>query len=1088
MSLRPGFFALAPDGMGIGKVVSIRRTLAELSFFHSVTKREIRQYHARDLERAILNHQTRIYAQSDGRWKVGRIIGGSQLEDGAVEYEIKFPNRELAYIHEKELEIRCMRPLSDPTEVLGCGGIETQFFHEYRNRVLNCLVSLRSASHGMAGLLSSSIEFVPHQIDVIRRVLEDPLQRYLLADEVGMGKTIEAGAIIRQCLLDHPNAEILVVAPSHLVPQWRRELRVKFKTDQLVGSLNVVPFEGSADLHTDPLDLLVVDEAHHLVNPPARQQQSDGHSLFQWIEKLAMNSRRLLLLSATPVLGHEETLLAMLHLLDPASYRLEDIDLFKQKVQSRQEYGRLLLGLRDDASSFILRKWAERATELFQDDHIVADLAPKLKEAASNQNRKAISELCGELRNHIAETYRIHHRLIRTRRVDTQGWEFLRRGPEVKNGESPILAHVHVEADPDERMPILLDLLEQWRESSLSATRSDDPDIELELTLAKRYMQLFDAIGAGVDDLSSLLNSLSLENAWNHTFEGEREILDEMRRSLNQGPGDRNRYQAVSECLPRLRRKIETEFPNRPVKVAVFCSTSNSARALYQQFASMFGDKQVHALLESEIPSHEYSDDTEEDSSAADLFFEDEQAWIIVCDRKGEEGLNLHFAQAIVHFDLPFSPARIEQRIGRLDRFGRKYDVIHHLIFTPSNEDYSPWRAWYQFLAEGFQIFNNPISDVQFLLERIEGELILEFYGLGVNGLRRKVEDFRTILREERQRLDEQYALDSVATGHGGTSDFFNELEASEEDEEDLQVAIDEWFFKVMNFNRVSRRGHTFSLEWTQNTLVPRNPWKLEFADSLQTTLTYRRNEAIRHRNVSLVRPGSPLINALEKFLRWDDRGSAFATWRMEPSWRGRDDLWTGFRLCYLVEADLRGLADDLLNNEILAGLQRRADGLLPPWMVTLHIDSKLEEVSHEEILSILEQPYDSRRRLGERRDYNLGSRIESLYAVIDPGIFLSLCRRVREVSEERLRESSTFNAWLSKGISEAQRRLERYNRRLTQRRDALSRDFDRTAAESINREIELNDALLKGIQEPAICLDAIGFFIIAGCPPEGLQ
>lgn len=1083
--LKAGFFALAPDGMGVGKVLSIRGRGAELSFFHSITNREIHQYPLQHLNRYILNHQTRVYAQDDGRWKVGRVVNGSPLSDGAIEYEIQFPNRHISYMHEEDLEIRCLRPLCDPTEVLACGGIETQFFHERRNRLLNCLVALRSASHGLAGLLSSSIEFVPHQVEVIRRVLEDPLQRYLLADEVGMGKTIEAGVIIRQCLLDNPNAEVIILAPSHLVSQWQRELKVKFGTEQLIGSVVVLPFEEAAHPADAELDLLVIDEAHHLVGAVSRLAPISKSSLFEKVKQLALKSRRLLLLSATPVLGHEETLLAMLQLLDPSTYHLEDLPAFKEKVQKRQEYGRLLLGLRDDASSFVLRQRASKALEMFHDDPVVADLAPKLVEAAKSQDSEAISEVCSELRLHIAETYRIHHRLIRTRRVDTQGWEFRPRGPGVHDGDPPDLSHVQVEVDTDERMPILMDLLEQWREASFSSGLSDDENHEHEMAQARRYVQLFDAIGGGVHDLQDLLDALLRESDKSLAFDGEVQILEEMLHVLRQDEGGGNRYHVATDCLTRLHRKLQIEFPRRPLKVVVFCSSSHSAQLLREHLTRVFGKEKIHGLFEAGTDVLRTLDDSEEDDSPADRFLADENAWIIVCDRNGEEGLNFHFAQAIVHFDIPFSPARIEQRIGRLDRFGRKYDLIRHVVFMPSDKDYSPWYAWYKFLALGFQIFNNPTSDVQFLLERVELELILEFYRLGLNGLLQKIEPFRSLLRDERQRLDEQYALDSVAMGQGDAQNFFDELETAEEDEEELKTAIDEWLFNVMQFNKVSWKGSAFSLEWTQHTLVPRDPWKLEFTDSFQTRLTYRRNLAVRERYVCLVRPGSPLINTLDRFLRWDDRGTAFATWRMEPSWRGRDDLWTGFRLSYLVEADLSGLVEGLFDQEILAGLQRRADGLLPPWMATLYIDSNLEEVSDATIRRILDQPYDNRQRIGERRDYNLGSRTEALYDVIDPGIFQALCRRVREVSEERLRESPTFKEWLSKGASEARRRIERYNRRLLQRREALSHEFDSTAGHIIDREIELNHAMVKGIEEPMIRLDAIGFFIIAGLPPQ---
>ena len=83
----------------------------------------------------------------------------------------------------------------------------------------------------MHGVISSVIDLYNHQIEVVRRVLEDPKQRYLLADEVGLGKTIEAGIIIRQYLLDHPEGHVVVITPPLLRRQWMSELRQKFLID-----------------------------------------------------------------------------------------------------------------------------------------------------------------------------------------------------------------------------------------------------------------------------------------------------------------------------------------------------------------------------------------------------------------------------------------------------------------------------------------------------------------------------------------------------------------------------------------------------------------------------------------------------------------------------------------------------------------------------------------------------------------------------------------------------------------------------------------------------------------------------------------
>ncbi len=91
------------------------------------------------------------------------------------------------------------------------------------------LLKLRGAAQGMTALVSAGIDLAPHQVAAVRRVLTDPVQRYLLADEVGLGKTIEAGLIVRQHLIDDPATRVLIAVPDHLCGQWRSELETKLR-------------------------------------------------------------------------------------------------------------------------------------------------------------------------------------------------------------------------------------------------------------------------------------------------------------------------------------------------------------------------------------------------------------------------------------------------------------------------------------------------------------------------------------------------------------------------------------------------------------------------------------------------------------------------------------------------------------------------------------------------------------------------------------------------------------------------------------------------------------------------------------------
>ena len=183
-------------------------------------------------------------------------------------YLVAFPNGRKEQIPCEHLFVRWDLPIEDPTEHLAARVNETPFFHEARAGFVRALVEQRAACAGMAGLLSAAIDLENHQIEVVRRVLQDPVQRDLLADEVGLGKTIEAGILIRQYVLDRPrDHRVLILVPPHLVKQWQDELRYKFHLGSLLDdTIDVAGHDDLEAVKSFPKEngMLVIDEAHHI--------------------------------------------------------------------------------------------------------------------------------------------------------------------------------------------------------------------------------------------------------------------------------------------------------------------------------------------------------------------------------------------------------------------------------------------------------------------------------------------------------------------------------------------------------------------------------------------------------------------------------------------------------------------------------------------------------------------------------------------------------------------------------------------------------------------------------------------------------
>ncbi len=1070
-----GSFVWTFDQYGIGQISSVERDQCRVKFFRSISDEFEEIYATTKLESAYLSPQTRAYHRDeDGIWSIGRIIDFVR-DKGQMFYDVRFPNGRELRVCEEDIRVRCLLPVDDPASVLAAGGMESQFLHDRRRAAIECLTSGRSAGFGLTALLSASVELANHQVDVVRRVLNDPIQRYLLADEVGLGKTIEACAIVRQALCDNPGEHVVVVVPSSLIGQWKRELAWRFFVDPSGDQLRVVPYEEITLIAPSEVDTLVVDEAQNLI--------SDNHKFsteYESLKEIAGRAHRLLLLSATPVLGNERTLLALLHLLDPISYRLDDEVAFRQKLAKRQDFGRLLLTIRPDQNPVFLRMSLRSLRELVPGDELAESLVARIEQSLDEQDQQAVSGAVREFHHHISDTYRLHQRMIRTRRRDLYNQESLAR-----LALAPVLAE-----DEDERTPLMVVALDQWRSLSLGAlaTMSGDSAEEFERDMAHRYLRLHEALGTNLaacgEELESQLRAI--ESGRVQSFRDERMALEHALDILDE-PSEFTRSGFAVTVIAQALRKIASKAPLP--RLVVF----GSSTAFVENVSHRLRTERVADVFVVT------GDSTEEETvSAVDGFFASHGPTVIFLDQRGEEGLNLQYAHGIVHLDLPVAPTRIEQRIGRLDRFGRELlpdRAIHHWVVSPFADYVHPWQAWFELLRDDFQVFDQSISEVQFLLDELQQEVVLALYRSGTAGISALGPRVREAVRQERERLDEQYALDSRSLIFPEDTDAFQAIVSL--DTYDHYQSLHTWLTEVLHFSDERLEdfpgARAFKLHWTSRTLIPKDPLQELFPEeSLTTPMTYERQSASRRRGLRLVRPGLELVDNLEKMLRLDDRGTAYATWRMEPDWPGESrGPWLGFRLVFVVEASLEAAQDVLGNSSLpetfpisLAGIKRRLDSILPPWTDQLYIDIQVQPVSDPVLLRVLGRPYTTQLDASGRRDFNLGSRRDALYEAIGFEELFSACNRVRKEGEVQLRASQQFNSLVNGRVQSALAELDVSRRGLERRGKAILEESGGTAS-GLEVDILVNSAVAAGIKSPTIRLDSIGLVIISNRPPK---
>jgi ATP-dependent helicase HepA len=1092
------------NDLGVGKVVEVSRTDALIEYFCSVKNRIRKTVPLSLLQEARLQRQTRCYlwSTSQERWIIGRVY---DWDEDKLEYEIDLPDSQSLQAVESELYVRCNIPIADPIDILAVKGQETPYFHDRRLAFVQSAIEQRAVSRGMTGLISANIDLYPHQVEVVRRVLEDPIVRYLLADEPGLGKTVEAGTILRQFLLDEPNGRAVVLVPKYLLEQWRQELENKFYLSHFADRVQLVAVSDINQISRNAnLDFLIVDEAHDVAAMAHSSDRTQQQS-FELCQKLAQKSKNVLLLSATPVLGREQDFLTMLHLLDPTTYRLDDLESFKEQVQNRRKIGRALLDFRENAKPAVLQTKLAQLRTLFAKDDYLIGLASELESCLKIEEPTEQARLVRTIRTHVSDTYRLHRRILRNRRDAVEDVIFDRDA--VPKAEYDL---------NDEQWSAIHSILDKWR---TVAPKSSE--------YQRIFLLFFRASGTWLSVLERVVKArlqkkstpeLDREFGQNDTamltktalFAEEREILETLLNTLEkpQEGADRLsllriailRFLAVAlkvpreyhsnprDLLSRIQQQIKRPIPGeRFPKIVIFTSFTVTCKEIAENLAKIFG--------KNAIASHDTSKSADEVEASLKRFKTEPHCFILVCDRSAEVGVNLQFVDWLIHFDLPWFPNQLEQRLARVDRIGSKMGVQFCLFAGPDLPE-SPHEAWFQVLKDGFDIFNKSIASLQFYAEEKLLKLEEKLFAEGGKGLSSEIEAIKTEIEQEKIKIDEQYVLDEIDTLDDSASVYFESLDNCDAKHKEMQRAVEGWLCQALHFKQIEHPSISGLLRYqpTQKTLIPSNDLRTRLIPYCQQYGSYNRRIAHQNADVALYRIGEGLIDALGSYIRWDDRGQAFAMWRHDESWDAEPGKeWFGFQFNYSIQTDVQPTQEVLqaqnIENYNLKALQRRADALFIPTFETVYVDARSEEMSlveDAELLGILQRAYKGKGP--GNRDYNLSKNRTSLIdSFVDPLEWDDFCQQGRVISEELLRGRSAFREMCEQSAVTAAIQLENRVNQLQLRLHRLSKSeqaLESVLAEEISTESLLSEAVLAGIRRPHMTLESVGFIVISGRPP----
>ncbi|MDX3774969.1 RNA polymerase-associated protein RapA [Chromatiaceae bacterium AAb-1] len=610
--------------LGLGTIVAIEGRMLTLLFPASGETRLYAQQEA-PLTRVLFNVGDQIKSAEDFSITVTAV---QEKNDTLVYCGPRTDNGE--YTELREMFLDHFISFNQPQDRLFAGQIDRFDWFTLRYQSWQHLYHQQQSP--LTGLTGGRVSLIPHQLYIAEEVSKRYAPRVLLADEVGLGKTIEAGLIIHQQVISGRASRVLIVVPESLQHQWLVEMLRRFNlhfavfdeerceqaqadaenpfdTEQLV-MCSLEFLTRKANWHemavSSHWDLLVVDEAHHLI-----WSQQDPSKEYLRIEALAQDTAGVILLTATPdQLGHESHF-ARLRLLDPDRFHSYETFLTEeQQYRHIAAAAELLM-----ADSPLLPEQCQQLQALINETDISNQLAILQDATSEAAVRQQASQ---HLLQQLLDRHGTGRILFRNSRANIKGFpkRLLNAAPQV--------------------MP------EQYRNAlKVSSVMNKSASLPAQARTNLFPEQVFQDFDAA--------------NVW-------------------------------WQFDPRVEHLLTLLKQYKPEKFLVICARAETALALEEAIRQKEG---IRAAV-----FHEGMSIIERDKAAAYFAQDDYSAQVLLCSEIGSEGRNFQFAHHLVLFDLPLNPDLLEQRIGRLDRIGQRHDIQIHIPYF-SNHAQETLFNWY---------------------------------------------------------------------------------------------------------------------------------------------------------------------------------------------------------------------------------------------------------------------------------------------------------------------------------------------------------------------------------------------------------
>ena len=873
-----------------------------------------------------------------------KILDYKKTDDEYYNYIYDENTKNHLVVSEKDITASFISGNANPVDQMKNFELQNPCWYLGRQVVNRTMKVLDNAVYGFRELAGCKIYLKSFQLNTIIRCLQGKNCRFMIADEVGLGKTIEACSVLKVYLSSHRKQNVLILVPKNLIEQWRTELLFKFDLfegfDSKDNQIIIMPVENiDNDMISIPWDFVIIDEVHNYL---------ENNAIYNQIHTISVKAENILLLSATPIQQRKEEYLKLLKLIQPNRYDKYDNDQFKLFLDKQYEISSTVYSVLDEIDTLkneVLKEIEDEDIHNNEDvKYEIEEIQNLLEELLDTVEDDKLEEMINDIDygnddlgmkdvniaiSYICDNYQIEKNIIRGRRTflgvhsDTEDGEFSERK----------LEEVVYDISEDD----LFYECDAHRElNSWIVSMKEELDDEKVINLVK---PLLEAFYSSPWAYVAKLNQLKTENC---------DIPESVIKAANLWLNDE---ESILENLPDALCEIE-KHPSRMLNIINYIDLN-----LYGKKAVLFTNNENTFVRYYEILKQFYGDEVtgfskllgkEQSEINMFKFQSDDRCNILLCDKSGGEGRNMQMADYLIHIDLPWDINVIEQRIGRLDRLGRDVEIPVTSVVIYANETYEA--QLFKFWNEGLKVFTHSLSGLEIMMHEVNNKIIESIPDDFEYGLYRLIPKLIEQANEIREIVKREQLFDTIALRYRplyfqlekilnsyqfNDNTLFSKTMMSwatlagfgqiDKDNKNGYVAFDENHFSVKS----AQNSYLIPPNWDDYYAKKINEFKIKVQRGVEIEKeknitknnreikgTFERNVAIKNDYIHFYAPGDEIFDCIVNNAVNSDRGKSSAFSAVS------DINWRGFIYTFSVEPDKKVLLDNNIEPYMLGAFR----------------------------------------------------------------------------------------------------------------------------------------------------------------------